>query len=148
MVSSVSFILSFFSFKITEILYKVDSNFIYISFLALGSVGRLHEATITFSCNRDITATTKVPETVSCDGSDQCHFNFDTPLACLPDSVDCLVSDSAGNQYDLSSLAKEDGNWEAVDTRDGNEHISYHINVCKPLYSLDPEISNCKGMAF
>ena len=56
-----------------------------------------------------------------------------------------------GNQYDLSPLAKDVGNWEAVDTRDGQEHLSYHINVCRPVNALnangssDSETVQCPG---
>ncbi|XP_070567815.1 cation-independent mannose-6-phosphate receptor-like [Ptychodera flava] len=60
-------------------------------------------------------------------------FDFETSLACLPESVDCLVSDMQGNQYDLSPLVRENDNWEAVDTRVGYDHLQYHINVCRPL---------------
>ena len=73
-------------------------------------------------------------------------FNFETPLACQPESVDCLVSDSRGNQYDLSPLAKDSGNWEAVDTRTTGSTMSYHINVCRPINKGDPATSSCPGM--
>nr|XP_006818196.1 PREDICTED: cation-independent mannose-6-phosphate receptor-like [Saccoglossus kowalevskii] len=72
-------------------------------------------------------------------------FDFETALACRPQSVDCLVYDSHANQYDLSSLSRESGNWEAVDTRVGYEHLRYHINVCRPLNSAPNGDYICPG---
>ncbi|XP_071956716.1 cation-independent mannose-6-phosphate receptor-like [Antedon mediterranea] len=72
-------------------------------------------------------------------------FNFETPYACLPQAVDCLISDSHGNEYNLTPLSKEDGNWEVVDTRDESSDLRYHINVCRPLNNDNGY--NCPGGA-
>ena len=70
-------------------------------------------------------------------------FNFETSLACLPKTVDCLVSDKLGNQYDLNPLAKTGTNWMAVDTRLHHSDLKYFINVCRPLNLIAG--SSCPG---
>eukprot|EP00057_Strongylocentrotus_purpuratus_P006175 XP_011660649.1 PREDICTED: cation-independent mannose-6-phosphate receptor [Strongylocentrotus purpuratus] len=99
---------------------------------------------ISFLCRRNASQTSPSPVFVRQEGS-RYIFNFETPLACLPESVDCLISDSNGNQYDLSPLAKDSGNWEAVDTRQNYNGLSYHINVCRPINKGDPATSSCPG---
>ncbi|XP_022089875.1 cation-independent mannose-6-phosphate receptor-like [Acanthaster planci] len=98
---------------------------------------------ITFLCRRNASLNNQKPTFVRQEGYAYI-FNFETPLACLPESVDCLVSDGQGNQYDLSSLAKDSGNWEAVDTRPGTQ-MSYYINVCRPVNSLGTDTQFCPG---
>ncbi|KAM6964907.1 cation-independent mannose-6-phosphate receptor [Aplochiton taeniatus] len=67
-------------------------------------------------------------------------FEFSTALACVPAPVDCTVSDSHGNEYDLSHLTRdgEDSPWVAIDTTADAKSQHFYINVCKPLpYSHD-----------
>ncbi|XP_063954249.1 cation-independent mannose-6-phosphate receptor-like [Lytechinus pictus] len=99
---------------------------------------------ISFLCRRNASLASPSPVFVRKEGS-RYIFNFETPLACLPESVDCLISDRNGNQYDLSPLAKDSGNWEAVDTRPNFHGLSYHINVCRPINKGDPATSSCPG---
>ena len=60
-------------------------------------------------------------------------FDVETPLACKPAPVDCVVTDSAGKEYDLSALAKHDGNWNVMETTTGRTNMQYFINVCRPV---------------
>ncbi|XP_062912676.1 cation-independent mannose-6-phosphate receptor [Mobula hypostoma] len=70
-------------------------------------------------------------------------FEFYTSLACFPAPVACLVSDAAGNEYDLSELARDDDPWIAVDTAEGGKKRIFYLNVCKPL----PPVEGCPGGA-
>ncbi|XP_077977392.1 cation-independent mannose-6-phosphate receptor-like [Glandiceps talaboti] len=108
------------------------------------SDGSLTGVEITFRCKHDITL--GEPKFVRTEDNTY-FFEFETALACSPEAVDCLVSDMHGNQYDLSPLARDTGNWEAVDTRDGYGHLRYHINVCKQLNVADNEDYTCPGGA-
>ncbi|KAG7509424.1 cation-independent mannose-6-phosphate receptor [Solea senegalensis] len=67
-------------------------------------------------------------------------FEFSTALACVPSPVDCLITDPHGNEYDLSHLARDEGDspWIAIDT-DSVKSRSFYINVCKPL----PPVTGC-----
>ncbi|KAH9498514.1 Cation-independent mannose-6-phosphate receptor [Bulinus truncatus] len=60
-------------------------------------------------------------------------FKVNTSLACPPQPVNCVVEDSRGQQFDLTPLARESGNWEVVDVRPTHNHLKYHINVCRPV---------------
>ena len=51
--------------------------------------------------------------------------------------MECAAKDSQGNEYDLSSLVKTDGNWRV--TKDG---ITYYINICRVLHQTK-ETSGC-----
>uniref|UniRef100_H3CWI6 Insulin-like growth factor 2 receptor n=1 Tax=Tetraodon nigroviridis TaxID=99883 RepID=H3CWI6_TETNG len=64
-------------------------------------------------------------------------FQFFTALACIPSPVDCQITDSHGNEYDLSRLIRngDDAPWVAIDT-DAVKSRTFYINVCKPLPSL------------
>ncbi|XP_072178244.1 cation-independent mannose-6-phosphate receptor-like [Diadema setosum] len=106
--------------------------------------GRLATTVISFLCRRNASQTEPQPTFVRQEG-ERFIFQVETPLACLPESVDCLVSDAHGNQYDLSPLAKDTGNWEAVDTRPGFDTLSYHINICRPVNKGDTTASSCPG---
>lgn len=55
-------------------------------------------------------------------------FQFDTRLACPPHRDNCVVQDRLGNQYDLSQLTRQKGNWKV---RVGN--MQYIINICSPI---------------
>ncbi|XP_069811536.1 cation-independent mannose-6-phosphate receptor [Dendropsophus ebraccatus] len=70
-------------------------------------------------------------------------FDFETAMACSPAPVDCQVTDSQGNEYDLSDLSREDEPWIAVDTSDQKDKRTFYLNVCKPL----PTTHGCSGGA-
>lgn len=55
-------------------------------------------------------------------------------------SMDCMVQDETGKQYNLNLLINE-GYWKAVDTRD--DDTSYYINVCAPVKNVPK--SECLG---
>ncbi|XP_052242423.1 cation-independent mannose-6-phosphate receptor-like [Dreissena polymorpha] len=63
----------------------------------------------------------------------QYRFRFLTSLACTPHGTDCIVQDSSGLQYDLSSLSR-DTFWTATDSKDKN--TQYYINVCRPINNV------------
>ena len=66
-------------------------------------------------------------------------FTFKTALACSPASVDCLVQDKAGNQYDLRTLYRPSG-WNAYDPSKQN---TYYINVCRAINNMTS--AHCPG---
>ncbi|XP_066532658.1 cation-independent mannose-6-phosphate receptor isoform X2 [Hoplias malabaricus] len=66
-------------------------------------------------------------------------FEFNTALACEPAPVDCRVTDSEGNEYDLSDLGRDDKPYVPLDTSDQAKTQKFYINVCKPL----PYIPGC-----
>ncbi|XP_075123765.1 cation-independent mannose-6-phosphate receptor isoform X2 [Leptodactylus fuscus] len=70
-------------------------------------------------------------------------FDFETAMACSPAPVDCQVTDSSGNEYDLSDLSRDDEPWIAVDTSDHANNRTFYLNICKPL----PYIRGCSGGA-
>ncbi|KJE92774.1 hypothetical protein, variant 2 [Capsaspora owczarzaki ATCC 30864] len=90
---------------------------------------------ITFSCARgQVGAPRFVDETGDC----SYLFDWATDAACGPadpddNTLQCSVTDPTnGNQFDLSPLTRTNGNWEAVDTRQG-AYFKYLINVCRPV---------------
>ncbi|XP_034964504.2 cation-independent mannose-6-phosphate receptor isoform X1 [Zootoca vivipara] len=68
-------------------------------------------------------------------------FEFHTALACPPSPVDCQVTDSAGNEYDLSDLSRASEPWIALDTSKDAKGRTFFLSVCKPL----PPIPGCPG---
>ncbi|XP_056423214.1 cation-independent mannose-6-phosphate receptor isoform X2 [Hyla sarda] len=70
-------------------------------------------------------------------------FDFETAMACSPAPVDCQVTDSRGNEYDLSDLSREDEPWIAVDTADQKDKRTFYLSICKPL----PYAYGCSGGA-
>ncbi|CAH2252953.1 cation-independent mannose-6-phosphate receptor [Pelobates cultripes] len=70
-------------------------------------------------------------------------FEFKTALACLPAEVNCQVTDSRGQEYDLSDLSKDSEPWTAVDTSDKANKQTFYMNVCKPLRN----VRGCPGGA-
>ncbi|MEE6475517.1 hypothetical protein FKM82_010780, partial [Ascaphus truei] len=70
-------------------------------------------------------------------------FEFKTALACAPAPVDCQVTDSAGNEYDLSDLSRDSEPWIAIDMSDKAKKRTFYLNVCKPL----PYVRGCPGGA-
>ncbi|KAM9704645.1 cation-independent mannose-6-phosphate receptor [Menidia menidia] len=67
-------------------------------------------------------------------------FEFSTALVCMPAPVDCRISDSRGNEYDLSHLIRneDDSPWIPIDT-DAVASRRFYINVCRPL----PHVKDC-----
>ncbi|XP_075719002.1 cation-independent mannose-6-phosphate receptor [Rhinoderma darwinii] len=70
-------------------------------------------------------------------------FDFETAMACSPAPVDCQVTDSNGNEYDLSDLSRDDEPWIAVDTSNQTNKRTFYLNICKPL----PYTRGCSGGA-
>ncbi|KAK3516697.1 hypothetical protein QTP70_022183, partial [Hemibagrus guttatus] len=66
-------------------------------------------------------------------------FEFTTALACEPAPVDCRVTDSEGNEYDLSDLSLNDKAYIPLDTSDQAKSQKFFISVCKPL----PFVQGC-----
>uniref|UniRef100_A0A673C0F7 Insulin-like growth factor 2 receptor n=1 Tax=Sphaeramia orbicularis TaxID=375764 RepID=A0A673C0F7_9TELE len=98
--------------------------------------------TINFACDRNAHngSLKLVHEELSSTDSHVVHdilFEFSTALACIPAPVSCQISDSHGNEYDLSHLARneDDTPWIPIDT-DGVKSRRFYINVCRPLPSL------------
>ena len=73
-------------------------------------------------------------------------FDVETPLACQPNSVDCVVTDNIGNEYDLSALSIMERNWIISDTRTERSDLQYIINVCRPINIGTGIEKNCIGM--
>ncbi|XP_030627174.1 cation-independent mannose-6-phosphate receptor [Chanos chanos] len=71
--------------------------------------------------------------TTSSNSTHDAFFEFSTSLACLPAPVDCQVTDSHGNEYDLSDLSLDVGSYVPVDTSDQAKTQKFFINVCKPI---------------
>ncbi|XP_017311659.1 cation-independent mannose-6-phosphate receptor isoform X1 [Ictalurus punctatus] len=66
-------------------------------------------------------------------------FEFSTALACEPAPVDCRVTDSEGNEYDLSDLSLDNKAYIPIDTSDQAKSQKFFISVCKPL----PFVQGC-----
>lgn len=67
------------------------------------------------------------------------RFLMRTSLVCAPRGVECRVGDAAGNQYDLTPLAR-DTYWRAVNS--GGDNSVYYINVCRPINNAP---TSCPG---
>lgn len=105
---------------------KTDLTLIYRSF-----VGVSKEVIIKFPCYNS--TTTADPKLVHYE-DDQYVFEMKTPLACIPEPIECNVVDYFGREYDFSPLARySGGNWEVSDIRPELSHLKYHINFCRPL---------------
>ncbi|XP_063773902.1 cation-independent mannose-6-phosphate receptor [Pseudophryne corroboree] len=115
--------------------------------------GAIHEATgqgdkfiINFVCNDDlypgelsfkreeINTETHLYDTI---------FDFKTAVACAPAPVDCQVTDSSGNFYDLSDLTLDHESWTAIDSSDQTKKRTFYLNICRPV----PYTHGCKGNA-
>ncbi|KAL2081956.1 hypothetical protein ACEWY4_021774 [Coilia grayii] len=70
-------------------------------------------------------------------------FEFGTPLACLPNTVDCQVTDANGNEYDLSDLSQNDQPYRPIDTSEQAKTQKFFLSVCKPL----PHVEGCPAGA-
>ncbi|XP_058881252.1 cation-independent mannose-6-phosphate receptor [Acipenser ruthenus] len=101
--------------------------------------------TVQFVCNRDLHPgeLTLLREEMSSSShvTHDVFFEFHTAFACVPAPVDCEVTDSAGNEYDLSDLSKDADPWVAVDTTGEAKSRTFYLNVCKPL----PSVKGCPG---
>ncbi|XP_066452075.1 cation-independent mannose-6-phosphate receptor [Eleutherodactylus coqui] len=73
----------------------------------------------------------------------QTFFDFETAMACSPAPVDCQVTDTNGNEYDLSDLSRDKEPWIAVDTSNQTIKRTFYLNICKPL----PYTRGCSGGA-
>ena len=60
-------------------------------------------------------------------------FTFPTAQACAPSPVECMVTDTEGNEYDLSSLVRSNY-WQTEDAE--NKDTKYFINVCRPVNNV------------
>ncbi|XP_044144786.1 cation-independent mannose-6-phosphate receptor isoform X2 [Bufo gargarizans] len=102
--------------------------------------------TINFECNDDLypgRLSFKREEINSETHLYHTFFNFETAMACSPAPVDCQVTDSNGNEYDLSDLSRDDEPWIAVDPSDQATKRKFYLNICKPL----PYTRGCSGGA-
>ncbi|KAM4770926.1 cation-independent mannose-6-phosphate receptor [Rhinophrynus dorsalis] len=110
------------------------------------SSGQWDTFTIRFECNNDLypgeLSFLREEINVAANLYDT-FFVFKTALACQPAPVDCQVTDSAGNEYDLSDLGRDDQPWIAIDTSDKANKRTFYLNVCKRL----PYIKGCPGGA-
>lgn len=99
-------------------------------------LGQKLDVIINFECDRDTGI--GIPEFLRKDTAAYI-FTFKTGLACPPATVDCLVQDNAGNEYDLRTLYEPNG-WTAYDTSKGN---TYYINICGAISNMTA--ANCPG---
>ena len=102
------------------------------------------QAKLTFKCNNAMVDDEKLANVTFVRRDDKTYlFDVETPLACKPAPVDCVVTDSQGNEYDLSPLAKREGNWNVIDSTRTN--LQYFINVCRPINVGTGVESKCPG---
>ncbi|KAM4042759.1 cation-independent mannose-6-phosphate receptor [Anomaloglossus baeobatrachus] len=102
--------------------------------------------TINFVCNDDLYPGRLLFNREEINSETQLYhtfFDFETAMACSPAPVDCQVTDSDGNEYDLSDLSRDGEPWTAVDISDQARKRTFYLNVCKPL----PYIRGCSGGA-
>lgn len=112
-------------------------------YLSLTYTGTVDSFTVIFICNKSYPGELKFAHE-ELNTAKQIHhtlFEFHTALACPPSPVDCQVTDSSGNEYDLSDLSKDGEPWIALDTSKDAKTRTFYLNVCKPL----PYISGCPG---
>ncbi|KAF5900285.1 cation-independent mannose-6-phosphate receptor-like, partial [Clarias magur] len=99
--------------------------------------------TINFAC--DPSATNGSLKVTSEELSTSSHvqhnvfFEFSTALVCEPAPVDCRITDSQGNEYDLTDLSLDDKAYVPLDTSDQAKSQKFFISVCKPL----PFVQGC-----
>uniref|UniRef100_A0A670YH54 Insulin like growth factor 2 receptor n=1 Tax=Pseudonaja textilis TaxID=8673 RepID=A0A670YH54_PSETE len=112
-------------------------------YLSLTYTGPNDSFIITFTCNRSYPGELKFvhEEMNSARNIHNTYFNFYTALACPPVPVDCQVTDSDGNEYDLSDLSRDHEPWIALDTTTDAKKRTFYLNVCRPL----PYIPGCPG---
>ncbi|KAI4887672.1 hypothetical protein NFI96_014869 [Prochilodus magdalenae] len=114
---------------------KQLGGFPYVNTQTFKCAGTRATFTINFVCDQNATnASLKLIREEFGTSSHVQHdvlFEFSTALACEPGPVDCRVTDSQGNEYDLSDL--EDKAYVPLDTSDQAKSQKFFINVCKPL---------------
>lgn len=81
---------------------------------------------IQFHCDRQATDT--VVYRVE-NNSTYTGFALHTSAVCTPEALECVISDGYGNIYDLRSLWKSTGNWEALPTMHTNEVCWYDTHL-------------------
>ncbi|XP_076077705.1 cation-independent mannose-6-phosphate receptor-like [Mytilus galloprovincialis] len=104
-----------------------------------GTTGKVTEVIILFLCKQDIEYGVPIFEKKE---EEKYFFKFETALACSPQPVDCVAQDSSGHQYDLSNLARIH-DWKVPDPRPGHTDLSYYINVCRPINTIQG--TSCPG---
>lgn len=97
------------------------------------------EVIILFLCKQDVEYGVPIFEKKE---EEKYFFKFETALACSPQPVDCVAQDSSGHQYDLSNLARIH-DWKVPDPRPGHTDLSYYINVCRPINTIQG--TSCPG---
>lgn len=90
------------------------------------------EVLVTFECDRFASVSGTRPKYLK---ETDCAYSFSwpTPLACLPQELDCVA---AGGKYDLTPLLQR-RHWQ-VDTRTANQTYSYVIGGCRYAAILCP----------
>ena len=76
---------------------------------------------------------------------DEYLFQMDTPVACSPPPVNCVLHNAMGQVFDLSPLAKQDGNYDVADLHADGLDFHYLINVCYPVIVPARLASSCPG---
>ncbi len=116
-------------------------GFIICSCLSIGATGAGDSVQLRFHCN-----TTVIEGQLTFVENDNSGyvFRYDTALACPPALVPCQAI-SNGQEYDLSALARTDGNWHVLDTRPGHDDLEYYINICRPINPVDGV--TCEGLS-
>ncbi|XP_041951218.1 cation-independent mannose-6-phosphate receptor-like isoform X1 [Alosa sapidissima] len=107
------------------------------------STGIRNAFTISFVCDADSAGSLKLVKAEMGTGAHHVFFEFATPLACAPATVDCQVIDSHGNEYDLSDLSQDNTPYKPIDTSDQAKSQKFFLSVCKPL----PRVEGCPGGA-
>jgi len=78
---------------------------------------------VTFECDRLASASSTLPTYLN-ESSCSYLFSWPTPLACLPQELDCVA---AGGKYDLTPLMQR-RDWEVYSSLTG---VYYYIGVCR-----------------
>ncbi|XP_062406227.1 cation-independent mannose-6-phosphate receptor [Sardina pilchardus] len=105
------------------------------------STGISNTFTISLVCDTDSPGVLKLAKVEMGKGAHDVFFEFATPLACAPSTVDCQVIDSHGNEYDLSDLSQDNTPYKAIDTSQQAKSQKFFLSVCKPL----PRVEGCPG---
>ncbi|GFN80696.1 cation-independent mannose-6-phosphate receptor-like protein, partial [Plakobranchus ocellatus] len=92
--------------------------------------GALENYILNFFCDRKAQSPNI---TIDSESGMSVTFKVLTALACAPQPVSCIAIGENGTKFDLSDLAREDGNWEVIDSRGTHADLHYYINVCRPV---------------
>ncbi|CAI9545137.1 unnamed protein product, partial [Staurois parvus] len=108
-----------------QISQSLDLSSDFISLIYHGAIheetGQGDTFTINFVCNDDFYPGELIFSREEINSQTHLYhtfFDFKTAMACSPSLVDCQVTDTAGNEYDLSDLSQDDEPWIAIDTSD------------------------------